>query len=949
MKKKLSLTIQAIITVSVFLIIVYAVLGYGIITRARETLKDNIQSHMLDIANTAAANLDGDVMMLLTSNDKDTAAYRRVMNEMMLFKTHIELKDIYTIQKMEDGTLAFGVDADLEDPAYFGEPIVVTGGMLKAFEGKPAVNEEPYQDRWGRFYSAYAPVFNSYGKVAGVVAVDFAEEWYESQISQFVYSILYNGALSLIIGGLLVFVIAGQVIRRLREANKELVLLGDDIDDLVSKFNVSTKDNMIPDKDEKDAGTNIRGDEVSKLSERIHNMRSDIEVYVEQLHSESISMINALAKDYRSVYYVNLDEDDGVCYRSHQFIDAERSLKEGEHFHYMEMFRLYAESFVDEEYREHFLKFVEPDQVKEGLKESPVIAMLYIAHHNGKPSYEKLKYADARPHDKQLSEGVNLVSVGIVDVTEETKDTLNQNQALSDALALAEEASKAKTAFLSNMSHEIRTPMNAIISIGSIALSDPEISDKTKDYLVKIGVSAKHLLKIINDILDMSRIEAGRMTIKSERFSMSELIEQINTIVESQCNDRGLKYVNSLDEGLEGNFIGDPVKLKQVLINILGNAVKYTEAGGTVTLKVEKIVTFNNKTTMRFVISDTGIGMDPEFIPRVFEAFSQEDTSATSKNNSTGLGMAITKNIVEMMNGEITVESTKNVGSTFTVTLTFMESEDAGGKWESIKTSELSALMVSDNVVSGSYVSIELSNVGITVDFAKDGLEAVEKVRLREARNDKYDIIIVDREMVNDDFLSVITAIRNVSVYEKMVIALIAYNFSDIADHARAAGVNILVSKPLTSQVFLDKYQTALNANSVETKAVDLSGRHILLAEDKEINSEIMTMVLQMRDMVVDVAANGKMAVDMYEQHEEGYYCAILMDMRMPEMDGITATGLIRKMGRADSKTIPIIALTANAFDEDVERSLQAGLNAHLTKPVEPDVLFNTLRRLVKE
>ena len=946
-KKKLSLTIQAIITVSVFLIIVYAVLGYGIITRARETLKDNIQSHMLDIANTAAANLDGDLLMQLKSEDKDTAAYKRIMNEMMLYKTHIELKYIYSVIKMPDGSYAFAVDTDLEAPAAFGEPILVTEGMVKAFEGKPAVNEEPYQDRWGRFYSAYAPVFNSYGKVAGVVAVDFAEEWYESQISQFVYSILFNGALSLIIGGLLVFVIAGQVIRRLREANKELVLLGDDIDDLVSKFNVSTKDNMIPDKDEKDAGTNIGGDEVSKLSERIHNMRSDIEVYVNQLQSESINMINALAKDYRSVYYINLDEDDGICYRSHELIGSEIKLKEGEHFSFRDAFEYYAEHFVDEEYREKYLEFIQPDYIKAKLEENPVAGLLYVAHHNGGTSYERLKIADARKRGS--NDPINVVSVGIIDVNEEVKATMDQNQALSDALALAEEASKAKTAFLSNMSHEIRTPMNAIISIGSIALSDPEISDKTKDYLVKIGVSAKHLLKIINDILDMSRIEAGRMTIKSERFSMSELMEQINTIVESQCNDRGLKYVNSLDEGLEGNFIGDPVKLKQVLINILGNAVKYTEAGGTVTLKVEKIVTFNNKTTMRFVISDTGIGMDPEFIPRVFEAFSQEDTSATSKNNSTGLGMAITKNIVEMMNGEITVESTKGVGSTFTVTLTFMESEDAGGKWESIKTSELTALMVSDNAVSGSYVSIELGNVGITVDVAKDGLEAVEKVRLKEARNGKYDVIIVDREMVNDDFLSVITAIRNVSVYEKLVIALIAYHFSDIADHARAAGVNILVSKPLTSQVFLDKYQTALNANSVETRAVDLSGRHILLAEDKEINSEIMTMVLQMRDMVVDVAANGKIAVDMYEQHEEGYYCAILMDIRMPEMDGITATGLIRKMGRADSKTIPIIALTANAFDEDVERSLQAGLNAHLTKPVEPDVLFNTLRRLVKE
>jgi len=947
-KKRISITAKAIIILTVFLILVYVIFGRNIINKARDTIKGNIQARMLDTAKIVASDIDGDALKKITAEDRENPYYRNIRNKLLSLKDNTELQDIYILLDKGDYKYVFCIDSNLDTPAEFGEATVTTEALIRAAKGTPSVDEEPYEDRWGRFYSAYAPVHSTGGEIAGIVGVDFNEEWYESQIGEFIYSITCNGIFALVIGVLLAFIVSSYSISRLREANKELVILGDDIEELASHLNVlnNTENTLLLDRE--DLNSNDSKDEVGRLTDRIHNMRNEIELYVNHMHAESISMINALARDYRSVYYVNLDEDDGICYRSHELIGSQKSLKEGEHFPYIKTFRNYADLYVDDDYKEKFMNFIEPEQVKEGLKENPVIAMLYIAHHNGKATYEKLKYADSRSRDSK-GDDIHSVSVGIVDVTEETRATLNQNQALSDALAVAEEASKAKTSFLSNMSHEIRTPMNAIISIGSIALTDPDISDKTRDYLSKINVSAKHLLKIINDILDMSRIEAGRMTIKSERFSMTDLIEQINAIVESQCNDRGLIYVNTLDPGLKGNFIGDPIKLKQVLINILGNAVKYTEPHGTVTLKVEKIVTFNNKTTMKFIISDTGVGMDPEFIPKVFEAFSQEDVSATSKNNSTGLGMAITKNIVEMMNGEITVESTKNVGSTFTVTLTFMEAEDEKKKSDSINTSEISALMVSDNAVSNSYVSIELGNVGITVDTAVDGAEAAEKVRLREARNDKYDVVIVDREMIKDDYMSVITGIRNVSSYEKLVFALIAYQFSDIADKVREAGVNVLVSKPITAQDFMDKFQAALNSKMAVSRVVDLNGRHILLAEDKEINSEIMTMVLQMKDMVVDVAANGKIAVDMYSEKEEGYYDAILMDMRMPEMDGITATGIIRKMGRADSASIPIIALTANAFDEDVERSLQAGLNAHLSKPVEPDVLFGTLRRLIKE
>ena len=532
---------------------------------------------------------------------------------------------------------------------------------------------------------------------------------------------------------------------------------------------------------------------------------------------------------------------------------------------------------------------------------------------------------------------------------------IQQSHALSDALTAAEEANKAKTIFLSNMSHEIRTPMNAIIGLDNIALNDPETTPKIKDYLTKIRDSAHHLLDLINDILDMSRIESGRMTLKNEEFSFSDLIKSINTLFSGQCQEKGVDYQCHINGHIDDYYIGDNMKLRQVLINILGNAVKFTPSGGKVDVEVERIACLDDKSTLRFMIKDTGIGMSKDFLPHIFDAFAQEDSSTTNKYGSSGLGLAITKNIVELMNGNIQVESEKGKGTTFTVTVTLMNSKLSKTEDEDIKINpqEMSVLIVDDDEIAGQHAKLVLEKIGIASDFVNSGKEAIEMVKLRQARRLPYNLILVDWKMPEMDGVETARQIRAIVGNESAIIILTAYRWDDILDEALAAGIDSFIAKPLFASAFMEELQSAVKKKRSMSKnnvqKADLKGRRILLAEDVEINAEIMVMVLETREMEVDLAKNGKIAVEMFESHPEGYYDAILMDMRMPEMDGLTATRAIRAMDRADSKVIPIIALTANAFDEDVQRSMQAGLNAHLSKPVEPDALYETLESLIKK
>lgn len=551
-------------------------------------------------------------------------------------------------------------------------------------------------------------------------------------------------------------------------------------------------------------------------------VRNDLK---EQLISEQFrrqqqdKMITALASDYRSVYHIDLDRDEGVCYRADP--DDNEQTGVGIPFRYSERFKWYADNSVDSSYRDGFMKFIDPDNVRDSLSRQPIIAFRYLVHRNGEDYYEMIRMAGVRTAADRDDHIVHAVGLGLTNIDAEMRDEMAKSRALAEALEAAEEANRAKTAFLSSMSHEIRTPMNAIIGLDDLALRKETLDDDTRQYLEKIGGSARHLLELINDILDMSRIESGKMILRNEVFSFRSIIEQINSMVMTQCADKGLKYECDITFDMDASYVGDAMKLKEVLLNILSNAIKFTDAPGSIFMTVEQTAVFEDKSTFRFVIEDTGIGMDESFIPKVFDTFAQENSGRTNKYGSTGLGMAIAKNIIELMNGTISVESEKGAGTKFTVVVTL------------------------GNDTSGS---------------------------------------------------------------------------------GEAAG-------------------TALP----EKKRAELSGRNILLAEDVAINAEIMKEIVSVKGAKIDHAENGKRALEMFLASEINHYAAILMDVRMPEMDGLEAAERIRIQDRPDAATIPIIALTANAFDEDVERSLQAGMNAHLSKPVEPERLYRTLEELIWE
>jgi len=670
----------------------------------------------------------------------------------------------------------------------------------------------------------------------------------------------------------------------------------------------------------------------------------------EKRRKEQDSMITAMASDYRSVYHVDLDANDAVCYRADE--EDSRQTPVGIHFPFHERFREYGALYVDKAYQQEFFRYVDPDNIRKALATEDIIAYRYLAHRNGKDYYEMLRMAGVRHPADRDDHIVHAVGIGFTVIDAEMRAALDRSRALREALEAAEQANKAKTAFLSNMSHEIRTPMNAIIGLNNIALNEPNVPEKVVGYLEKIGASAQHLLGIINDILDMSRIESGRMTIKNEEFSFAKGIEQVNTMISGQCRDKGLEYECRTVGRIDEYYIGDALKLKQVMINILGNAVKFTPEGGKVSFLIEEGPRYDGMATLKFTFSDTGIGMSQGYLPHIFEAFSQEDASSTSKYGSTGLGMPITRSIVELMNGHIEVQSEKGKGTTFFVTVTLGESDRRSGSLEhsQIDPHEMSVLVIDDDGIALEHAQIVLGQVGIHCEVAASGAEGLDMIRVRHGRRADYDLVLVDWRMPEMDGIETTRQIRSVVGSDTPIIILTSFNWDEVADEAREAGVDTFVAKPLFAGSVLDEFREAFKRKNMALAAprAELAGRRVLLAEDVPVNAEIMVMVLSMREIEVDVAENGRIAVELFERNPAGHYDAILMDMRMPEMDGLEATRIIRAMDRPDAKAIPIIALTANAFDEDVQRSMQAGLNAHLSKPVEPEALFDTLKSLIR-
>ena len=669
----------------------------------------------------------------------------------------------------------------------------------------------------------------------------------------------------------------------------------------------------------------------------------------EWVREQQDSMITALSSDYRSVYYVNLDADQAVCYLNDKTLaDMPAS---GERFPYLQQFTEFGNTHVAESYREGYFRFIQPENIRKELLRQPVIAFRFLEYREGQEKYTMLRMAGVRHMEDRPDHLVHAIGVGFTDIDEEMRKNMVQQQVLSDALAAAEQANRAKTAFLSNMSHEIRTPMNAIIGLNSLALRNRDIPQETREYLEKIGESARHLLGLINDILDMSRIESGRIVLRQEPFSLRAVIEQINTMVSAQCSEKGLNYECTLISGVSDCYIGDDMKLKQVLINILSNAIKFTDPPGSVTMSVERTASYEDRTTMKFIVKDTGIGIDPAFLPKIFDSFTQEDSSRNNRFGSTGLGMAITKNIVTLMNGTISVESEKGAGSEFTVILTLKNCDHPLTHSRSINLSDMNVLIVDDENIAAEHARIILDDAGIRADSCCSGAEALNLLEIANAKHRPYNLVLTDWKMPEMDGLALTAEIRRRYEKDSLAIILTAFSWDEIMEKALQIGVDSFLAKPLFASSVISEFERIARRNEMnlfmEKTRADLQGRRLLVAEDILINAEILQELIKMKDADSDLAENGRVAVEMFRDSPEGTYDAILMDVRMPEMDGLEAAKTIRSLDRPDAKTIPIIALTANAFDEDVQRSMQVGMNAHLSKPAEPDLLYQTLEELI--
>ncbi len=528
------------------------------------------------------------------------------------------------------------------------------------------------------------------------------------------------------------------------------------------------------------------------------------------------------------------------------------------------------------------------------------------------------------------------------------------NQALSDAVAAAETANRAKSTFLSNMSHDIRTPMNAIIGFTTLALSNIDDKERVKDYLAKTLASSNHLLSLINDVLDMSRIESGKIHLEEVEVNLSDVLHDLKTIVSGQIYAKQLElYMDAMDVTDEDVYC-DKTRLNQILLNLLSNAIKFTPAGGTVSVRVRQLAgKVHGCGQYEFRIKDNGIGMSPEFAQKIFEPFERERTSTVSRIQGTGLGMAITKNIVDMMGGTIEVQTAQGKGSEFIICVP-MRTQDEHRPVEKITELEgLKALVVDDDFNTCDSVTKMLVKVGMRAEWTLSGKEAVLRARQSIEMSDVYHAYIIDWRLPDMNGIEVTRQIRSLHD-DTPIIILTAYDWSDIEVEAKAAGVTAFCSKPMFMSDLRETLMSALGQKLTDASQellpeedADFKDRHILLVEDNELNREIAQEILREYGFRVDTAENGAVAVEKVRTAAPGSYDLVLMDVQMPVMDGYTATRQIRALEDPALAGIPILAMTANAFDEDRRNAMESGMNGFLSKPIVIGDLVQELHKIL--
>ncbi len=537
-----------------------------------------------------------------------------------------------------------------------------------------------------------------------------------------------------------------------------------------------------------------------------------------------------------------------------------------------------------------------------------------------------------------------ILMVTITDVTAVRRSEVRHAELLSNALATAEEADAAKSQFLSRVSHEMRTPLNAII--GFIELAKGTDRETMENYMVSSDIAAKQLLSVINDVLDMSSIESGKMKIAQAPFNFKHLVSAITNIYGSQCKQKGIEYETKILMPTDEWLIGDELRINQILMNLLGNAVKFTDEGH-IWLTISQKAEDEEQVFICFDVSDTGHGISSEMQERLFKPFEQESTTTARKYGGSGLGLSIVKNLIGMMDGTIRVESKLGEGTRFIVDIPFKKS-NVGETLRLPDTVDKLHVMAIDDVKSElDYMSLILKRMKIRFTCASGGEEALRKMEQAQIANDPYNVCLIDWRMPEMNGLETTKRVRERYGNDVVVIIASAYDFHQMGESAKAAGANLLVSKPLFQSSLFDIFMTMTGGKIAQPKEEprgwDFAGKRVLLVEDNELNQIVARGYLQKFNIVFDLAENGQVAVDKFLGSEPGYYNAILMDVQMPVMDGFEATKIIRESEHPEAKTIQIIAQTADAFNEDITRVLSAGMNAHVAKPIKPDLLAKAL------
>ena len=685
--------------------------------------------------------------------------------------------------------------------------------------------------------------------------------------------------------------------------------------------------------------------EVNRGADSSHAAVSFMDVTEEReakIQLEQMDIVKALSRDFTEICQIDLEDNTSVAVKARgEMIDDGNRMTNP----YDQTWEWVIEKYVYPEDREAFREKIAAQAVEAALRETDALVIPFRAMLEGGLNHYQVKFVPAGEDGKHLI-------MGIRNADAEVKAEEERRKILQDALAAAEHANKAKTTFLNNMSHDIRTPMNAIIGFTALAAAHIDNPKQVADYLGKISVSSEHLLSLINDVLDMSRIESGKVKIEEKEVHLPDVLHDLKTIIQSNVHAKQLElFIDTVDVVHEDIFC-DKLRLNQILLNLTSNAVKFTKPGGMLSIRViEKEDAPSGYASYVFRVKDSGIGMSGEFQKHIFEAFTREHSSTVSGIQGTGLGMAITKNIVDMMGGTISVESELGKGTEFTVCLQFRVNGNPPRCERIPKLAGLHALVADDDFNTCASVTRMLGKIGMRAEWTTSGKEAVLRAQLALETDDEFSAYIIDWIMPDMNGIETVRRIRAIIGDSKPIIIMTAYDWTEIEQEAREAGVTAFCSKPLFMSELRDALLGHIKPDDAEKIEPDelFTGKKILLAEDNVLNQEIAAAILEEEGFEVDVAGDGTEAVEKMETADAGRYDVILMDIQMPRMDGYEATRRIRALGDPAKANIPIYAMTANAFEEDRQKALDAGLDGHIAKPIDIAALMAVLKKALQK